>query len=147
MLIRAPKSPPRMLFIVTMVISSGLFFGGATFPARISDCSDPGRSTRYTTGLSAKATVAMFFLGGSPGCHAANNFSSFGRSSARFVSPATISVEWFGLNQGEGNLTMSSRVSLETLAPVAHHARQVAVRGGTDPHVDRDRLLAADALE
>ena len=36
--------PPRMAFIASIAISSGLAFGGATWPARMSDCSAPGRS-------------------------------------------------------------------------------------------------------
>ena len=46
MLTRELKSPPSTPFIVWIATSFGLALGGATLPAMMTDCSEPGRSIR-----------------------------------------------------------------------------------------------------
>ena len=77
-------------------------------------CSDPGRSIRNTRGFAGSAASGSVFFGTSPGFQRANSASSFGWISASVVSPTTISVALFGLNQLSWNLTRSARVIAAT---------------------------------
>ena len=95
---RAPKIPPRLSFIASIAISCGFARGGATTPAKITDCSAPGLSIKYTVDFAATETVFTSFAGAFPLFHPAKSFSSFGFNSASVVSPTTISVELFGWN-------------------------------------------------
>src|SRR5215210_8872812 len=95
-----------------MVTSLGLDFGGARFPAIMTDCSDPGRSIRYTVGRGGCCTCAIDLVGTFPRCQPANSCSSRGRISARVVAPTTTMVAWFGLNHEVWKRTRSSRLIL-----------------------------------
>ena len=99
MFTREVKVPPTTVFIVSMAISSGFDLGGATCPARITDCRESGRSIRYTVTFFCCSTWLMFFDGTSPGFQPANNFSSLGLIPSSVMSPTMMSVAWLGLNQ------------------------------------------------
>ena len=104
--------------MVSMAISSGFDFGGATCPARITLCNESGRSIKYTTDFFCWSTLWMFFLGTSPGCQTLNNFSSLGLISFNVVSPTMMSVALFGLNQVAWNFFISEGVNFSTDASV-----------------------------
>ena len=96
-LIREVKAPPRIVFIASIAIASGLFFGTVTFAGKIIDCCAPGLSKMYTLGLSGRFTAARFFFGTSPAFQLLNNFSNRGFNSSIVISPTTIIVAMFGL--------------------------------------------------
>src|SRR6185436_16197487 len=99
MLRRAMNDPPSTCVIASSAISSGFAVGGASCPARITDCSAPGRSRMYTVVPEGCDTVLSVFDGTDPFFQPWNSASSFGLISAIVVSPTTTIVAWSGLNQ------------------------------------------------
>src|ERR1041385_8303763 len=103
-----------MVFIVSMAISCGFDFGGATCPAKITLCNESGRSIRYTADFFCCSTWLMFFLGTSPGFQPLNNFSRLDLISFNVASPTMMSVALFGLNQVAWNFFISDAVNFST---------------------------------
>ena len=114
MLSRPVKPPPRMSFTASIARSSGSSLGGMTWPATMIECSEPGRSTRYTAETGGCATRANAFSGIGPGCHSPNWRLRRGSSSSMLTSPTTTSVALLGLNQVRWNASSSSRVMPRT---------------------------------